>query len=386
MSTPSAAARIQRALYTSLGVAALAYTLLGIPSAVGQFGAFVPGFGAGAYVICSLLSTSLAVLGPFAPLRLLSGIATAHCIAFALTLALWFPLMTAPSVPGLAPPWTFDVVTIAASAAAIAWHRAAAWVYLVAVAVATGFVTYVSSPELGWLNAAHDLVYALSFSVIVVAIIQVSRTAGHRLDTVAASARAEASREARESSARQQRMRLNALIHDRVLSVLLAAARANSDRDGVREGARTALLALAPADERDRIGADEVAARIRSAAGGMPVEWDVSVAPGVSVPAEAAAALVEAAAEALRNSEKHADPERVGVDRRVTLRMLHDDLSIVVEDDGVGFSLRRLAPDRLGVRVSIIDRMRAAGGAAHITAAPGRGTRVELRWPVGEAP
>jgi signal transduction histidine kinase len=52
-----------------------------------------------------------------------------------------------------------------------------------------------------------------------------------------------------------------------------------------------------------------------------------------------------------------------------------------VRDRGEGFDLSELAQvpeDRLGVRESIIGRMRRAGGSATVRRAPGGGTEVAL--------
>jgi signal transduction histidine kinase len=53
--------------------------------------------------------------------------------------------------------------------------------------------------------------------------------------------------------------------------------------------------------------------------------------------------------------------------------------SVFVRDWGAGFDLDGVAPDRHGVRESIVDRMARHGGRASIKTAPGEGTEVELR-------
>ncbi len=53
-------------------------------------------------------------------------------------------------------------------------------------------------------------------------------------------------------------------------------------------------------------------------------------------------------------------------------------ISFVVSDDGSGFSLGEVPADRLGLRLSVIERMTSIGGSAMIATAPGRGTRVAL--------
>ena len=55
-------------------------------------------------------------------------------------------------------------------------------------------------------------------------------------------------------------------------------------------------------------------------------------------------------------------------------------LRISIRDDGCGFDFARVAPGRLGVRVSIIDRLQLIGGHAEVLTAPGRGTTVLLEW------
>ena len=53
--------------------------------------------------------------------------------------------------------------------------------------------------------------------------------------------------------------------------------------------------------------------------------------------------------------------------------------SVFVRDWGVGFDPSAVAPDRHGVRESIVDRMVRHGGKAAVRSTPGEGTEVELR-------
>ena len=60
-------------------------------------------------------------------------------------------------------------------------------------------------------------------------------------------------------------------------------------------------------------------------------------------------------------------------------------LTLVVEDDGSGFdaeSVRATTPGRFGL-VGMNERARLLGGKLHIASAPGRGTRIEVRVPLG---
>ena len=53
---------------------------------------------------------------------------------------------------------------------------------------------------------------------------------------------------------------------------------------------------------------------------------------------------------------------------------------VEVEDDGVGFELGRVQPDRHGL-LGMRYRVQAERGELHLDAAPGRGTRLLARLP-----
>lgn len=99
--------------------------------------------------------------------------------------------------------------------------------------------------------------------------------------------------------------------------------------------------------------------------------------PG-TVPDPAVEAITHAAAEALRNSARHAGP---GCPREVDVRVAPGDIRVVVRDGGPGFDPRAVDPARLGVREPILARMTALdGGDARIHTSPGTGTEVVLTW------
>ncbi|MEY2513699.1 MAG: hypothetical protein QOJ89_1057 [bacterium] len=91
---------------------------------------------------------------------------------------------------------------------------------------------------------------------------------------------------------------------------------------------------------------------------------------------EQASALVAAVREAVTNAQKHARASQVIV--RIETG---DDgcTAVTVTDDGIGFDPERAASaSGLGVRGSIVGRMRRVGGYASLEGAPGGGTRVTL--------
>lgn len=110
-----------------------------------------------------------------------------------------------------------------------------------------------------------------------------------------------------------------------------------------------------------------------------PVTVELSVPAAVPLPATVAVAICRATGEALRNVARHA-----GVDE-ATVRVEHRSNTVLVEiaDHGVGFDPARVPAHRRGIALSLVDRMAAVGGRAHVTSSPGRGTRVRLEWPDG---
>ena len=94
-----------------------------------------------------------------------------------------------------------------------------------------------------------------------------------------------------------------------------------------------------------------------------------------------AQALIDAAAEALRNSLTHAaDPEQGPITRTATLRSDADGVTITVSDDGRGFDPEHAGTSHYGVSGSIIARMHDVAGEARIDSSPGAGTTVTLSW------
>jgi signal transduction histidine kinase len=98
------------------------------------------------------------------------------------------------------------------------------------------------------------------------------------------------------------------------------------------------------------------------------------VTVGDTAVAEPQRPLVLAAREAMVNAAKHSGAERVDVYAEVTAV----GAEVFVRDRGRGFDPDRVAEDRLGVRNSIVGRMRRHGGTAVVRSAPGEGTEVAL--------
>ena len=187
-----------------------------------------------------------------------------------------------------------------------------------------------------------------------------------------------------EAKARE-RLRLDGLIHDSVLTALIRANQAKTEEDA-KASAELAAVALKKLSDiqqgvvsEEAIYCSELFDSIIASAKIIDPELEVrkNCAGVVSVPPEQATALTEATIQALHNSLIHAGPK---VKRELSLRSTKSAIKIVIKDDGKGFRLSRVNKGRLGLKVSIIGRMRAAGGSAYINSAPGRGATVVLEW------
>lgn len=177
-----------------------------------------------------------------------------------------------------------------------------------------------------------------------------------------------------------ERAEIAAHLHDSVLQTLaLIQRRAGNEHD---------VLRLARAQERElrawlfqdpSRGSGQLSERIKAAAGevedvlGNAVEV---VSVGDTAMTEACEALVQAAREAMLNASRHG-----GGAVSVYLEVAGRQVEIFVKDRGPGFALADVPEDRLGVRESIIGRMRRHGGTASITSSTD-GTEVRLTLPL----
>ena len=99
------------------------------------------------------------------------------------------------------------------------------------------------------------------------------------------------------------------------------------------------------------------------------------VSVGDTAMTEAHEALVQASREAMLNASRHG-----GGSVSVYLEVSDGRAEVYVKDRGPGFELNDVPEDRLGVRESIIGRMKRHGGTASITSTPD-GTEVRLGLP-----
>jgi len=280
--------------------------------------------------------------------------------------------------------WMSYMPGLTALAAAVACPPAVTLVALVVCLVPVELINYhCRIPELRGV-LVPDLMFALAFCLLYVsAALMVMRT-GRLLDRTRAQAHSAATAAAATQARNVQRARYNALMHDWVMSTLLAAAR-RTDRGEVR---RQAELAIAKLDELEPENVATYTGRaliasLRTAVADVDefVEVSTTASEGCEddiYPAEPVRVLCAALAEAVRNSVRHAGPEAIC---RVRTTLAPDRVELVVTDDGAGFDVETVAPHRLGVTVSIIGRLRQLpGGEVDVRSSPGAGTTIRMAW------
>ncbi|MET8541479.1 PspC domain-containing protein [Kitasatospora sp. NPDC004799] len=179
----------------------------------------------------------------------------------------------------------------------------------------------------------------------------------------------------------QERAEIAAHIHDSVLHTLTLIQRRAEDPKEVlrlaRSQERELRLWLYRPEAAAEAAPDTMAESLRAAVAevedrhGVPVEL---VIVGDCPMDERIAAQMQAAREATVNAAKYGGGGPVQVYAEVEGRTV----SVFVRDHGPGFDPDTVPEDRMGVRESIIGRMKRNGGTARVRPAAGGGTEVEL--------
>ncbi|MBN9606076.1 MAG: hypothetical protein J0G30_05650 [Actinomycetales bacterium] len=340
-------------------------------------------FGVGGIV--GVLLTALLAVAVGRPVRL--GLAL---FSFAVVLGLFVWLIAAGlgAVTGSSP-WVARLVPAAIAAASVAgsWPAGAA---IAVLCTGLQLVTRIGpwSAGEGRLAVALDTAAALVTGGIIVAVVGVLLAHAARLDRDRDAAAARFRSVSRREAIEAERLQVDALVHDSVLTTLLTAARARDPESQalVATMARDALERLGRAAEEDgtpdgTVALTRLSDRLERSAQELSAEFQVTVDVPASgrIPGSAADALHAATLQAMVNSAQHAGPAR----RRLHVGWREGTVVVEVDDDGVGFDLGAGRGVRMGVRFSILERMRHAGGSATVESRLGAGTRVHLVWPDG---
>ncbi|WP_382307530.1 ATP-binding protein [Herbiconiux sp. UC225_62] len=314
---------------------------------------------------------------------------------FVVTLVLWPLAVRSPTAALGTQPWLWYIVIVAIGAAGISFPTF--WAAAYTIAVPAIFAVLRVLPAGGgapWELALLDAVYALLLGSFVVMVITALRTTASQVDEAQSTAVRRYADAAKRHAAEQERTRVDTVIHDRVLSTLLAASRSRTadDRELAVQMARRALVALQSVDAESEGSADlplsVLVDRSRSLAETLTGEIGFSVDGdlGGTVPARVLEGLYSATVQAIVNSIQHAGD---GAARTISVHGRgtpgRPEVTVVVADTGTGFDVDAVPPDRLGVRISIRERVDAVGGTTDIRSIPGAGTTIAITWPAPSA-
>jgi len=181
--------------------------------------------------------------------------------------------------------------------------------------------------------------------------------------------------------------RAASILHDTLLADLAVIARSPGEVTPRMRTILTQHLAeVATGSVADQVGpalaGSELGEALRDLAheyqwSGVRVDVSGADSLAVEVPSATRHAVVGATRAALDNVVKHA-----GTDRAELVAGIHESaLTVLIVDDGVGFAATEVGADRLGLRLSIEQRITQVGGVVRIWSGPD-GTTVMMTVPL----
>lgn len=380
--------RVLRAIVINFGVSTIVFLFLTIGSIVEEWPFVSPAWSVIAVAVIfgapPVIAAASAFVGPTVIKRLLGAYAAASLL---ITVGYVVALGGEP-MPFALSPWPLTIIALATVPAALAWNDRAALGYLIAYSAAVAIVRYLAGDEPLVHVAVQDAIFSFTLAGLFTVLAVVTMRSATALDAAAAAARDTAVRRAGIESRQREQARLDALLHDDVMSTLYYASTGAPELEAaVRRQAAHALAELRKGEDaaETTVDIDSFTSRLRSVAltgaSGSDATFAVVGHRESPVSTVVDAAFAEAASEAVRNSIQHAGRDGREVSRATTLTLSESGILLSIEDDGVGFEARDVRPHRLGILVSIRGRMNAVpGGAARIESSPGRGVLVELEW------
>ncbi len=309
---------------------------------------------------------------------------------YVVVLISWPFFLADPAVPQQGDHWLYQLTTVATATAAIGFRARGAMAYLVVVPLIYGIIR--ATPQGGggpWELGLFNAIYAIILGGAVLVIVVMTRSAASSVDNAQGAALDRYARAVRQHAIEVERVQVDSIVHDGVLTTLLSAARAETAEQKALAAtmASNAMrylneAALVSPDDGATVPFRQLADRLVTAARQMPMPFALRVRSLDTrvIPAAQAEALYSAAVQAMMNSVQHGGSGDVR--RWLTVLGAHGGaVQIEVGDSGIGFDFTSVPDERLGVRRSIMERTANAGGHAEVRSARGRGTVVVLSWP-----
>lgn len=373
--------RVERILQVASGAGSL---MVGVQAFIAAVGSSDAGAWHVPLVVAIFASLAAMLISCFTS-KGLTITASLFAVMYPVALIIWPFVTRGATDPGAPQPWIWYVTNVATLAAVLVFPLALQVIWTLVLPVLFFFVRMT---QVRWdtdylAGNLFDLSFALCLGAILLLLIRTLRATGRVVDDARGAALQEYARAAETEATEAERIEMAALMHDSVMAALIAAARADSEREqSLSVGmARDALTGLADAESDERmalgrpVSAVVVAQDLVRAAKDYGVEIRIAEPADTEIPGHVARAMTLAATQAIANSVQHAHAVGLGV----IVTAGETFCNVDVRDEGHGIDMSSIPHDRLGIRASIFARMAAVGGTANITSRPGS-TVVRLGW------
>ena len=279
-------------------------------------------------------------------------------------------------------PWVWWALGLAAVVFGVSQRTGLRYLFIVLMGMSWfavfGFGLGVQQTEL----AILDALYIIVFAIAIVTLTELVRQGAAEVDEANSAAIESGLEQAKVDAVERERARLDALMHDQVMHTLLLAARAETKEEQLAavRSAESAIDSLAKVGTEitGEVSSMGLLQAIERAAKKLDprVQVTLSGADSVTIPAVVAEAITEATLQAVDNAIQHSKARKIDLDLKAKKGLL----DFTISDDGVGFRFDRISRYRIGIRISILGRLRSIGGFADVQSAPQEGTKVSLRW------
>lgn len=330
----------------------------------------------GGIVITSIGMMVFSFLG-----RHLRGWALMYVTLVSIGLITW-PIAWQSTAPATSSPWLW--VCLGVAAVCLAVTSGTAWGFGYAIAAGLLFAVVRMTPSgqgAPLLGAVQDMIVLVMNSSVVIVALGVVGNAFKSLDEIEYASQREATAAAIDEALLEERHRLDGIVHDEVMTTLVAAAQNPHDAHVAAQAQRAVdrlAEAEAPAEARLPVTGDQLVWLVTDVVGALVPQAKISSAlDELAVPQQVASTLGMVVREVALNVAKHSQAEHVQVSLSSPTP---GQVLISIADDGVGFDPEQVPKRRLGLQVSVVYRMWAIGGHAEILSRPGEGTTVNLSW------
>jgi hypothetical protein len=391
--SPVSSAQVESVLSRCVGIFSALFGIQAIPAVVHQLGETSMLW---SVVMVTALYASFAIgLVTSLAQRWVRPAQSLIAIIYLVALQTWPLAVVHPAPASEGSYWLYLLLTVATASAAIGLNTVIATTYLFVVPVIYGLIRL--TPSGGGASAAQvvlDSVYSIILGGTIMVIVTMLRHAAATVDSAQAAALERYSHAVRQHATEVERVQVDSIVHDSVLTTLLSAARAYTPEAKALAATMAANAighlreaALVVPDDGSTVRLTTLSRRVTDAANTIGARFELRTRNigSRAIPVLAAEAVYSASVQAMVNSQQHAG-QGDDITRWLTIRGIAPaGIEIEVGDNGGGFEFDGVPLERIGLRVSVIERLANAGGSAAIDSQPGEGTVVTIRWPLDEA-